>query len=253
MIVIEVLIGLVIAALIGLTGIGGGTVTGPVLIIVLGMAPAEAVGTALVFATIVKLLVVPVYLARRQVDFNVAGWMLIGGLPGVVVGGLLLDRLASGTHDHRWLYLLLGLSIVLAAGLNVYRLVAAKPNAEMTRGRPRLLALLMLPVGAETGFSSAGSGALGSLAMLGLTSLSAAQVVGTGIFFGLLLSVVGGGIQVLSGHFALHTLIMLMVGGVVGAYLGTTLALKIPSRPLKWGLAIWLAALGAQLCWRGIT
>jgi uncharacterized membrane protein YfcA len=246
----EIVIGFIIAALIGLTGIGGGTITAPVLIIFLGMPAADAVGTSLVFATIIKLLVVPVYFSRKQIDFGIAGWMLIGGLPGVVLGGLLLNKLAS-SDMHRWLYLLLGVSIVVAALLNIYRLLT--PPSARGAARPKLLALLMLPVGAETGFSSAGSGALGSLALLGLTQLSAAEVVGTGVFFGLMISVVGGGIQILSGHFVAATLIKLLIGGVIGAFAGTTLALKIPSKPLKWGLAVWLAALGVQLFFKGFA
>jgi uncharacterized membrane protein YfcA len=221
------------------------------LIIFLGMPAAAAVGTALIFASIVKLIVAPIYMWRRQVDFRVAGWMLLGGIPGVVGGGILLSRL--NTHaGQKWLYLLLGLTIVSAALLNIYRLMRPQAAGGPSR-RPRLLALLMFPVGAETGFSSAGSGALGSLALLGLTSLSAAEVVGTGVLFGLVLSIIGGGIQLHYGNFAGAVLARLLMGGILGAFVGTTLAVRIPSRPLKWALAVWLATLGAQLCWRGFA
>jgi uncharacterized membrane protein YfcA len=177
--------------------------------------------------------------------------MVIGGLPGVLIGGKLLVSVSKSVDQHM-LYLILGLTILVAAILNVVRLVRMK-GMSGTGNSPRWLAPLMFPVGAEVGFSSAGSGALGSLALLGLTNLEAPQVVGTDLAFGLILSVVGSGIQIVAGNFNGLVLEQLLIGGVIGALLGALLANKIPSRPLKWALAVWLACLGFQLFYRGIT
>jgi uncharacterized membrane protein YfcA len=111
----------------------------------------------------------------------------------------------------------------------------------------------MLPVGAEVGFSSAGSGALGSLALLGLTKLDAAKVVGTDLAFGFVLSVVGSGIQIFAGNYDPAILVKLVIGGALGAIAGGLLAMRLPSRPLKWALAVWLAGLGIQLFFRGLA
>jgi uncharacterized protein len=246
-----VLVGFIIATTIGLTGVGGGTIATPLLIIVLRMKGAVAVGTALTFAAIVKLLVVPIYVVRKQVDYKILGWMLLGGLPGVVLGGRALVAVSKSVDQHV-LYLILGITILLAAILNVIRLVRMR-NMSGTGNRPRWLAPLMFPVGAEVGFSSAGSGALGSLALLGFTNLEATSVVGTDLAFGLLLSIVGSGIQIFAGNFNGLILEQLLIGGVIGAFLGALLANKIPSRPMKWALATWLAFLGVQLFVRGIT
>jgi hypothetical protein len=154
--------------------------------------------------------------------------------------------------DQHVLYLLLGITIVIAAALNIYRLVRLK-GMSGTGNHPRWLSALMFPIGAEVGFSSAGSGALGSLALLGLTKLDAAQVVGTDICFGLGLSIVGSGIQIFAGNYDLQVLEQLLIGGAIGALAGGFLALRIPSRPLKWGLAVWLAFLGIQLFLRGVA
>jgi uncharacterized membrane protein YfcA len=240
-----------IATAMGLTGVGGGTMTTPILILVLRLPPAIAVGTALTFTAFTNLLLGPIYIARRQVSFKTFGWMLLGGLPGVILGGLLLGRLAKNL-DHRPIYLALGLTIVLAAGLNIYRLMRMQGHTA-TGHRPRLLPFLMFPVGAEVGFSSAGSGALGSLALLGLTSLTAAQVVGTDILFGMSMSVVGSGIQLFAGNFDGTVLVKLLIGAVFGAFAGSMLALRIPYRPLKWALAVWLAGLGTNLFLRGFS
>jgi uncharacterized membrane protein YfcA len=245
-------IGLIIAALIGLTGIGGGTVMAPALIVFLGIPAAKAVGTALTFTAIVNLLVLPMYLWRGRVRFRIVRYMLLGGLPGVVLGGILLDRLSAHGGDHRRMYAALGAMIVAAAALNVYRLL--RPSPPHKDGvHPRWLGLMMFPVGTETGFSSAGSGAFGSLAMMSMTELSATEIVGTGIAFVLVMTSVGSGIQVFAGNYDGGLLVKLLIGGAFGAIVGPLLALRIPSQPLKWGLAMWLALLGVQLLVRGLN
>jgi uncharacterized protein len=249
--VTEIFFGFLIATAMGLTGVGGGTITTPILILILRLPAPIAVGTALTFTAVTNMLLAPMYILRRQVSFSTFGWMVLGGLPGVILGGLLLDRLAKNMN-HKPIYLILGCTIVFAAALNIYRLLA-RGGHEGTGHRPRLLPFLMFPVGAEVGFSSAGSGALGSLALLGLTSLTAAQVVGTDICFGLTMSVTGSGIQLLAGNYDGSVLLKLLIGGFFGAFTGSLLAVRIPSRPLKWALAGWLAALGLNLFFRGIA
>jgi hypothetical protein len=229
---------------VGVIGIGAGTMATPLLIVLLRMKGAVAVGTALAFVTVVKLIVAPVYMWRKQVDYRILAWMLAGGLPGVVVGGRLLISLGK-TMNQRPLFVLLGLTIVCAAVFNVFRLT--REHLERKQANPRWLGALMLPVGMEMGFSSAGSGALGSSALLGLTKLEASSVVGTGICFGLILSAVGSGMQMGAGNFE-----RLLAGGVCGALLGSFLANRIPSRPLKWGLSTGLGVLGIQLFIQGV-
>jgi uncharacterized membrane protein YfcA len=91
----EIVLGFLIAVLIGLTGVGGGVITAPALILFLGVSPAESVGTALLFTAIVKLVAAPVYLARKQVNFRILGLLLAGGLPGVLAGSYFLARLSK--------------------------------------------------------------------------------------------------------------------------------------------------------------
>jgi len=113
--------------------------------------------------------------------------------------------------------------------------------------------LIALPIGAEVGFSAAGAGALGSIALLGLTSLTAGQVVGTDMFFGLAISTVGGGIQLHAGNFAPDLLWKLVVAGIPGVIVGANMVTRLPSRPLRYALSVWIIGLGAQLCYRGLA
>ena len=246
----EILLGFLIAVAIGITGVGAGIITAPVLILFFHIPPAHAVGTALAFAVAVKLLVVPMQLARKQVDFRVLGFMLVGGLPGVLAGSLILAKLNTPGRQGI-LYAALGSTIVIMAGLNLYRLWL-RPDAKPARDYSRWLPLLTLPIGAEVGFSSAGAGALGSLVLLVLTPLTAAQVVGTDLFFGLCVSLVGSGFQLSAGNFDSVILTKLILGGVVGAFAGTYLASIAPQRLFRFALSLWLISLGIQLCWSGV-
>jgi uncharacterized membrane protein YfcA len=120
-----------------------------------------------------------------------------------------------------------------------------KANAE-ARDRSPLLGWLMLPVGAEVGFSSAGAGALGSAALLSLTPLLPAQVVGTDIAFGFIVSLIGSGAHWFSHSSNNELLLQLIAGGVVGAIGGTLLSTHVPRRPLRFALWVWLLLLGGQ-------
>jgi hypothetical protein len=111
----------------------------------------------------------------------------------------------------------------------------------------------MFPVGAEVGFSSSGAGALGTLALLGLTALDVPSVVGTDLSFGLCLSLIGGGLHLTHGGVDPALLSNLIAGGIAGALVGTGLAPRIPARTMRLALSVWLFALGIQLCWQAFA
>jgi uncharacterized membrane protein YfcA len=241
----EVVLGFIIALAISLTGVGAGSMTTPLLVLLLHVSPPTAVGTALAFGAIVKTVSVPSYAFRRQVNFRILGFLFAGGVPGVLIGSLALDRLKNGPYT-KALYIVLGTLIVSTAILHLYRvfLPAARPT---TRDHSRWLPWIAAPIGAEVGFSSAGAGALGSLVLLGLTPLSAAEVIGTDLCFGLGLSAIGSLIQVGAGNYDAPLLLKLVVGGIAGALTGATLAGRVAQKPLRVGLLLVLIVLGCQL------
>jgi hypothetical protein len=239
------IIGFLIALFIALTGVGAGTVTVPVLVLFLGVPPAEAVGIGLAFATAVKLILVPTQIARKNVAWRALGYMFLGGLPGVILGSFFLQSLVTAGSQN-----LLNASLgVILVGTSAWQLIYSfRPLRQNPQppDRTPLLAWLMFPVGAEVGFSSAGAGALGSAALLSLTTLEPARVVGTDIAFGLLISLVGSGFHLgsiaASGGLILH----LVAGGTLGATGGALLSSHVPRRPLRVALWIWLLILGGQ-------
>jgi uncharacterized membrane protein YfcA len=199
----------------------------------------------------VKLTGAPVYVLRKQVHWRTLLLLVAGGLPGVLGGSLLLNRIRSD-HSASLMYAVLGFTIVTVASLNLFRMIRQSQRGNV-RDRSRWLPLVALPIGAEMGFSSAGAGAIGSIALLGLTTLSTAQVVGTDVFFGFAMSSVGGGIQLTAGHYAPALVWKLIVGGIPGVLVGANMSAVLPSRPLRVGLSLWIIGLGAQLCWRGLA
>jgi uncharacterized membrane protein YfcA len=241
----QYLIGFIIALFIALTGVGAGTITVPVLVLFLGVPSAEAVGIGLMFATAVKLILVPSQILRRNIAWRTLAFMLAGGVPGVIVGSLFLKHLVT-VGSQNLLNALLGAILVTTAAWQITNsFKPLKANAD-PRERSGLLAWLMLPVGAEVGFSSAGAGALGSAALLSLTPLLPAQVVGTDIAFGFIVSLIGSGAHWFSHASNTALLLQLIAGGVVGAISGTLLSTHIPRRPLRFALWVWLLILGGQ-------
>jgi uncharacterized membrane protein YfcA len=247
----EFLIGFGIAIMIGLTGVGGGVITAPVLTLFLGVPPAQAIGTALVFSAVVKAIVAPAYLIRRQVNFRILAFLLAGGLPGVILGSILLQHW-SAAERRGPLLAVLGATVVIMALMNLYR-ASKRERVTPVRDRTRWLPWIALPIGAEVGFSSAGAGALGSLVLMSLTPIPPATVVGTDVLFGLGLSLAGGGISLGAGNISGVLAWKLSLGGVAGAFVGANLLSLIPSRPLRVVLSLWLVSLGAQLCWRAFA
>lgn len=249
----ELLLGFAIAVLIAITGVGAGSLIAPLLILFLHVPVAAAVGTALVYSAAIKLVVVPVQAWRRQIAWGTLGIILATGIPGVVIGSVIFQRVAHNQANNLWLYLALGLMIVISSAWHIFR--HFRPAGEITQRKnsPGWLAFVMLPIGAEVGFSSSGAGALGTLALLGLTPLDVRRIVGTDLAFGLCLSLVGGTLHLRSAGIDSNLLINLIVGGVLGGLVGTGLASRIPVRVMRLALSLWLLAMGLQLCWHAFA
>ena len=247
----EYLLGFIIAAAVGLTGVGAGSITAPVLMLFFHLAPAQSVGTALTFAAVIKFAIFPIYVRRKQVDYRILALLLAGGIPGVLLGVYLIRTLHIRNYENA-IFLLIGITILAVSLGNLYRSMRdrfTQSSADRSRWLPPLAAV----IGSEVGFSSAGAGALGSLALLNLTALTPAQVVGTDMLFGLVLSLIGGGLHIFAGNYDATILPKLLIGGVAGAFAGANLVAILPPRPLRLALSVWLSALGAQLCWKALA
>ena len=242
----QYLIGFIIAVFIALTGVGAGTITTPLLILFLGVPTTIAVSSGLFFSAAVKLVLVPSQIMRKQVNWRVLGRMLLGGVPGVLLGSLVLNHLAGTGSQHIMVGLLGAVLIVTALYQIAFSFRRGRESPVPPQDRSALMPLLMFPVGAEVGFSSAGAGALGTASLLSLTALEPAQVVGPDIVFGFLLSLIGSGAHWFAHASNAALLTHLIVGGIPGVLAGTVASPYIPKRPLRFVLWVWLLIIGAQ-------
>src|ERR1017187_7655284 len=238
-------IGFAIALFIALTGVGAGTITVPVLVLFIGVPAPIAVGIGLMFSTVVKLILAPTQILRGNVDWRTLGLMLLGGAPGVLIGSLSLKHLVTAGSQNL-LNAILGAILVTTASWQIFYSFRPMKQNDANADRSFLLPYLMLPVGAEVGFSSAGAGALGSAALLSLTPLAPAQVVGTDILFGFIVSLIGSGAHWFSQASDSQLLLQLISGGVAGAIGGTLVSTRVPRRSLRFVLWVWLLILGGQ-------
>ena len=225
----HLLLGFVIALVVGLTGIGGGSFTVPALLLLVGLPAAESVGTAFVFAGVLRLVAAPFYLLGRQVHARYFRLLIIGAVPGLVLGIIGL-RLLAKEGNSSVVVIILGALLALTAGVTFLPRVH---NPRFAGNNSRWLPWLAFPIGVESGFSSAGAGALGTVLLLNYSEMTPAEVVGTDILFGLVLAIIGSAAHWTFGSISTLTLVQLLEGGVPGVVLGCLLARKVPAHKLK--------------------
>jgi len=245
---ISTFLGFVIALAVGMTGIGGGSFTVPALLLIAGLPAAEAVGTTFVFAGILRLVAAPFYLVKQQVHSGYARLLLQGAIPGLVLGMLALRAVAK-QDNYPMVIIVIGLLLAVSSG------VTFVPQAQMpgfARKNSRWLPWLAFPIGVESGFSSAGAGALGTVLLLNYSEMSPAQVIGTDLLFGLVLAAVGSVVHWTLGSVSMGVLVQLLLGGIPGVVLGCTLARKVPAQKLKAVVALIALCAGLQLVWSGM-
>lgn len=242
-----VIIGFIIAAVVGLTGMGGGTFTTPALVLLLGLPAGEAVGTAMVFAGALRLLAAPVYLTRQQVHGRYVLILLAGAVPGLLAGTWLLHRMQGNSFTP---VVLFSIGVMLAAS-SAITFVPRLHARNFARDRRAWLSLIAFPIGIETGFSSAGAGALGSMLLLNFSELMPAQVVGTDLLFGIVLAVIGSAFHLGWGAIDRVTLNQLLLGGIPGVLFGCFLSRMFSGNRLRTVVAVMGIILGLQLVWSG--
>lgn len=246
----EFVAGFLIALAIGVTGVGAGSITAPILILFFHQSAPNAVTTALVFGTVVKLIATPIYMARGQVSWGVLKWTALGGLPAVLIGSLVLGFLDQKALS-RPVLIIVGITVLITAAGTLWRSIVPKIQAKPVPGK--WLPWIVAPIGFEVGFSSAGAGALGTLVLMRYTSLLPAEVVGTDLAFGLLLSVFAGGIHIAMNGLPWPVLWKLLAGGIPAVLIGTQLVTVVSPRKMRFALCLWLVYIGGQLSWRGIA
>lgn len=249
--------GFLVGLIVGVTGVGGGSLMTPLLVLVFGVSPATAVGTDLLYASLTKTLGGWVHGRNGSVDWKVVGLLGMGSLPAAVVTIALLKYLALDEKTLRGLVtsvLSVALLLTAAALLLKDRIkkFARREDGSVYELHHRYLPAATIATGAVVGtlvtISSVGAGVLGTVALLFLyPRMSAVKVVGTDIVHAVPLTAIAG-----MGHLALGTvdlvlLASLLLGSLPGIYIGSHLSAKVPEKILRRVLATMLLIIGIKM------
>jgi uncharacterized membrane protein YfcA len=256
--------GFVVGMLVGVTGVGGGSLMTPLLVFLFGFKPAVAVGTDLIYAAITKSAGVFVHHGKhRSVDWNIVGWLALGSLPFAGLTLYVLKNLmAVGKEITGTITFTLGVALLLTACSIIIRSVlihraaqqpaiADEQSTLVTAGRfsPRWEKVATVFTGAVLGvlvtLSSVGAGALGTVALLFLyPRMSTLRIVGTDLAHAIPLTAVAGLGHLSLGNFDLDLLLSLLLGSIPGIWIGSHLSAKIPEHYLRPILATLLLVIG---------
>lgn len=246
--------GLLIGALVGLTGMGGGSLMTPLLVIVFGFSPSVAIGTDLAHGALFKSVGAVRHRRLGTVHARLSGWMFLGSAPFSILGVWLATRIthAYGDSAQSLMARVLACALVLGAlGLAAKSFVRyrEKSNAPfLLRRRDRIAAVAIGAIGGLiVGLTSVGTGVFFGLSMLFLFPLRSAKVVGTDIFHAAGLLYVAGFGHFIAGNVDFSAVGWLLIGSIPGVLIGSQFTLKLPDRALRVALATVLLLSGIKL------
>lgn len=251
---VVIVFGLGVGILVGTTGMGGGSLMTPLLILLVGVKPVVAVGTDLTYAALTKTLGGWRHLRKGTVHLGLAGWLAIGSIPGALAGVYVLDllRRAYGDGFDELLIALIAGALLLTGLLVLVRALAVRSQderAELALDRRHKLAAaaLGLSVGFVLGITSAGSGTLIAVGLILGFRLTPLRVVGTDVFHAAALLWAAAAAHVVSGNVDFALAGTILIGSLPGVWIGTGLAPRLPESGLRPALGIVLLASGLAL------
>ena len=241
---------------VGLTGVGGGALMTPILLLVFGVSPITAIATDLRFAAITKLVGARIHHANGQVDWQVAKRLWLGSLP-LALFVVVLVSLGAQVAKVEWLSKAIGVVVLITAVglLAAPRLMAYARNRRVSQAerfkavQPVLTVVSGAVLGLCVALTSVGAGALGSVMLLFLYPLRMTphRLVATDIVHAIPLAVVAGLGYLFAGMVDGWMLISLLLGSVPAVLLGSLLAGKITGRWIQIGLALVLMVVGLKV------
>lgn len=247
--------GFSVGAIVGLTGVGGGSLMTPLLVLLFGIHPSVAVGTDLLYAAITKAGGTLAHGLKGTVDWTITRRLAYGSLPASIVTLVLVGRLAPGGIEGAaaLIKVALGFALLLTAVALIFRKkIQAFALKHVGEPNPRRTAVLTVVTGAVLGvlvsISSVGAGALGVTALFLLyPTLPTLRIVGSDIAHAVPLTAVAGAGHWVLGSVDWNLLLSLIIGSLPGIWLGSHISTKVPDRILRPILATMLVLVGAKL------
>ena len=242
---IYIAFGLGVGVLVGLTGIGGGSLMTPLLILVGGVSPAVAIGTDLAYGAVTKTVGGWRHLRQGTVDLGVSKWMAFGSVPGSVLGVTLSTQI-----DVASLLVIVAVALSIAAlailGRSFVKAPRETESVDMHRRHRTSAVAIGVVLGTMVGMTSVGSGALIGPILILLYKLTPHRVVGTDVFHAAILLWTAGIASGVAGNVDYGLTATILLGSIPGVWLGTALLPRVPAAGLRPLLACVLlaAALG---------
>ena len=240
--------------LVGMTGVGGGSLMTPILIMLFGIHPATAVGTDLLYAAATKTGGSLVHGWARSIDWGVVGRLACGSLPASILTLMVLWRLNLNSDVARSLInlVLCGALFLTAVALIFRNVIMDRYRQRFDRLSPAHTSLLTVLVGAVLGvivsISSVGAGAVGVMALLLLyPKLPMARIIGSDIAHAVPLTLVAGSGHWIMGAVDWHLMGSLLVGSLPGIVIGSYSAIRVPETALRLVLATTLIVVATKL------
>jgi uncharacterized membrane protein YfcA len=246
------LAGFFVGIIVGLTGVGGGSLMTPILVLVFGIHPATAVGTDLLHAAITKSGGTYVHAKKGRVDWRITGLLAAGSLPAAVLTVLTLHYFASdGLRGSKIITTTLGVALLLTAASLLLRArlrrLSKTHGTEIPR-HPAFTIITGVILGIVVSLSSVGAGALGVTALFFLyPRLPAARIVASDLAHAVPLTLVAGLGHWLFGSVNWTLLAALLIGSLPGIYIGSHFVGRVPETILRFFLALMLVLVGAKL------
>jgi uncharacterized membrane protein YfcA len=250
---VVVAFGLGVGTLIGMTGVGAGSLMTPILILVIGVKPITAIGSDLAYGAITNSVGGWRHWRQRTVDVSLSTWMAMGSMPAAVAGVVVLKLLEHG--DRRsfddTLLITLGAVLVLCALAMLARLLLGqatereRDRVELTPRRRVTAVSLGMAIGFIVGVTSAGSGSLITVAMVLAFGLAPRQVVGSSVFNSAIVLWAAALAHVVAGDVDYGLAGTILIGSVPGVWVGSALSYRVPVGALRIALA--LLIVGASL------
>jgi uncharacterized protein len=233
-----IVFGLGVGVLVGLTGIGGGSLMTPLLLIFIGTQPHVAVGTDIAYGALTKTVGGWQHLRNGTVDLGVSLWLAIGSVPGAVGGVILVESLPS-PPDEALLWGVAG-ALTFTAFVTLWRALFMRRVAEreresvpLTRRAKAIAIALGVLLGFILGVTSVGSGALIGLALILVFRLTPHRVVGTDVFHAAIMLWAAGLAHWVGGNVDFALMGTILLGSVPGVWIGTALVGRVPTAILR--------------------
>jgi uncharacterized membrane protein YfcA len=255
-----VIFGFAIGAMVGMTGMGGGSLMTPLLILIFGINPVTAIGTDIFYAAVTKTVGGWRHLKMRTVNMGLALWMAAGSVPASIAGVWAISILQSQVGEERLdelVYALLGGTllmvgiITLARALILSKLIEERDDFEIKR-RHKIAAVA---IGATTGFvigiTAAGSGTVIAILLIAVFRLTPKKVVGTDVFHAAILLWAAGLAHWVNGNVDFALAGNILLGSVPGVIVGSHYAAKAPTGFLRTALGVVLVASGIVTVQKG--